>query len=58
MSESAPKYRAYAFDPKTGRAAPVPNVMFDVKASRLAPLPPPPAESFIEFLERITCSSA
>jgi hypothetical protein len=53
MSESAPKYRAYAFDPKTGRAAPVPNVMFDVKTNRQAPLPPPPTESFIEFLNRL-----
>ena len=44
-----PRYRAYAF--ANGKVqGEVPNVMFEVKVSD-APLPPPPAVSFIEQLE-------
>lgn len=47
---TAPRYRAYAYDPKTNTATEVPNVAFIVKTS---PAPMPRTRPFLEILEEV-----
>lgn len=46
------RFRSYAFDPKTGRATPWPQQVYEVRVSEPTPMPLP-AELFIQTLERI-----